>query len=445
MQSTTKNSRLFAYAMPAVPMAFLGLPLYIYLPARYAEQPEIGLATIGVVLLIARLLDLVTDPLVGWLTDRARSRLRPQWLMTAGGLMMIGGAALLFRPDDSAGAVFLFVTLTITYLGWTLLAIPYFALGAEVGDTHGQTRVAAWREAGIITGTLAALVLPVVFGATDTLAFSATVLLILVPLALVAAWLVRGSDQSDVGTRPPGGLLAMWHETSLPARQVLSIHLLNALAGGTAATLFLIFTREALGLDEQTAGMLLLLYFVVGLAALPLWVKAAKRFGEAEVWRAAMLLAAAGFLPAAFLGDGDVVFFALVCVVTGVTLGADIALPAALQARVVMHESRALNKPRGGALFGLWGMASKLALAISAGIALPLLAWLAAPESGRSQGDVVPWLYAGLPVLIKLLAVAALQRSVLMSADVRRLSEESDHVVRASVDPGPAVGATRRL
>lgn len=75
---------LFAYAAPAVPLAFLGLPLYVYLPAHYAALPGIGLAAVGGVLLLARLIDLVTDPLVGLLSDRLRPHLRPQWLMLPG-------------------------------------------------------------------------------------------------------------------------------------------------------------------------------------------------------------------------------------------------------------------------------------------------------------------------------------------------------------------------
>ncbi len=70
MTDTTPS--LMVYALPAVPLAFLGLPLYVYLPAHYADLPGLGLAAVGVVLLLARLLDLVTDPLVGLLTDRTR-------------------------------------------------------------------------------------------------------------------------------------------------------------------------------------------------------------------------------------------------------------------------------------------------------------------------------------------------------------------------------------
>jgi Na+/melibiose symporter-like transporter len=299
----------------------------------------------------------------------------------------------------------------------------------------------------MIGGTLAALILPVIFAASDTLSFSSDVLLILVPAALLAAWSIRCDSLDDGKTHHTSGLLTMWRETSLPARQVLAIHLLNALAGGTAATLFLIYTREALGLTEQAAGLLLLLYFVSGLLALPLWVAAARRIGEARVWRSAMLLAAIGFLPAAFLGEGQVVAFALVCLATGATLGADIALPAALQARVVVAESRKLNKPRGGALFGLWGMASKLALALAAGVALPLLAWLSSPEAGRGQGQVVPWLYAGLPVLIKLMAIAALQRSALMAVEPEQTGHptEERNALDPTIDTGTTAGATRRV
>lgn len=407
---------LLVYALPAVPLAFLGLPLYVYLPAHYADLPGLGLAAVGVVLLIARLLDLVTDPLVGMLTDRSRAWLRPQWLMTLGGLVMMGGVWWLFRPDPDSGPLVLFAALSVTYLGWTLLSIPYYALGAELGaQLGGQTAVAAWREAGVIVGTLAALILPVIFVGYAALELSAMALLWLVPPALLAGWFVQAAEAAprrDV----PGGLRRMWQETSRASRQVLGIHLLNATAGGTAATLFVLYARDVIGLDEGSSGVLLMIYFGVGLLVLPLWVAYARRVGRVRAWRLAMLIAALGFLPAAFLGPGDLAGFVAVCVLTGATLGADIAMPAALQAQLVVSESRAMAKPRGGALFGLWGMAGKMALALAAGIALPLLALLSRAVEGLTQTEVLPWLYAGLPVLIKLLAVLALQRSQLMRA-----------------------------
>ena len=442
------TSLLARYALPAVPLAFLGLPLYVYLPAHYAELPGLGLAAVGMVLLGARLLDLVTDPLVGLLGDRSRSRIRPQWLMSLGGLLLLAGAWWLFRPPGDAGVVYLFAALTVTYLGWTLLAIPYYALGAELGERcRNQTAVAAWREGGVIAGTLAALVLPALFAGYGALEISALALLWLVPPALIAVWWVKGAGPVGHG-QGAGGLVRMWRDTGRAARQVLGIHLLNAMAGGTAATLFVLYTRNVIGLDEGASGMLLLVYFGAGLALLPLWTRYAQRVGRARAWRLAMLVAALGFLPAAFLGPGDLVGFVAVCIVTGATLGADIAMPAALQAQLVVSESRALSRPRGGALFGLWGMAGKLALAFAAGLALPLLALLSHPHTGLAEDEVLPWLYAGLPVLIKLLAVLALQRSQLIQAAEpaanHHVREDSD-VAPTMVPDDPVCSAARRL
>ncbi|MCB1801447.1 MAG: MFS transporter [Gammaproteobacteria bacterium] len=406
------------YAVPAVPLAFLGLPLYVYLPAHYADLPGIGLALVGAVLLLARLFDVVTDPLIGLLADRSRSVLHPASLISVGVLMLGVGAWYLFQPPLQATAFYLLLTLSITYLGWTLLAIPYYALGAEFGDDEGdhqgQTRFAAWREAGMIVGTVAALTLPVIIDGDSALVVVAHGLVWLLPLALAAVWLLPRSEVATPAGGAQGGLRAMWRDTSSAARQLLGIHLLNALAGGTAATLFVIYSRDVLGVGERDSGLLLLLYFAAGLLALPLWVALARRIGEVRAWRAAMLFAAAGFIPAALLGEGQLSAFAVVCVLTGATLGADIALPAAIQGRIVAHESRVLARPRGGALFGLWGMAGKLALALAAGISLPLLALLTSQSAGLDRSTVTPWLYAGLPVVIKLVAVILLQRSCLV-------------------------------
>ena len=237
----------------------------------------------------------------------------------------------------------------------------------------------------------------------------------------------------------------MWRHTGLAARQLLGIHLLNALAGGTAATLFVIYTRDVIGLDERASGVLLVVYFASGLLALPLWVAVARRIGQAGAWRAAMLFAALGFLPAAWLGAGDHAAFMVVCVLTGATLGADIAVPAAIQAQIVVDESAEQARPRGGALFGLWGMASKLALALAAGLALPLLAALAHPATGLERAAVTPWLYAGLPVLIKLAAVAALQRSVLFAPRAATVTQEEPNEPITPVDTGGTAGAARRM
>lgn len=101
-----------AYAALAVPLAFLGLPLYVYVPSLYAQLPAIGLGLAGGVLFGARLLDLLTDPAVGWMGDRLRHRVHPLGWMLFGVPVIAFGVHALFNPPADAGVAYLAVSVS---------------------------------------------------------------------------------------------------------------------------------------------------------------------------------------------------------------------------------------------------------------------------------------------------------------------------------------------
>ena len=153
---------LVAYGLPALPAAMLGLPLLVYLPAFYAETVGIGLTSVGAILLLARLWDGVTDPLVGFASDRTRTRFgrRRPWLFASLPLVLVG-AWLLFRPPVGAGAGHLLLWSFIVYLGWTMMQIPHQAWGAELSTDYGErARITAAREAFALAGVIVAASLP---------------------------------------------------------------------------------------------------------------------------------------------------------------------------------------------------------------------------------------------------------------------------------------------
>ncbi|MFZ9634297.1 MAG: MFS transporter, partial [Alphaproteobacteria bacterium] len=138
---------LLAYGAPALPAAMLGLPMLVYLPGFWAETMGLGLATTGAMLLLARLWDGVTDPVVGHLSDRTRGRLgrRKPWL-AASLPLVLAGAWMLFRPPEGAGAAYLLAWSFVLYLGWTMMQVPHQAWGAELSEDYAaRARVAAWR------------------------------------------------------------------------------------------------------------------------------------------------------------------------------------------------------------------------------------------------------------------------------------------------------------
>jgi Na+/melibiose symporter-like transporter len=175
------------------------------------------------------------------------------------------------------------------------------------------------------------------------------------------------------------------------------------------ATLVLFFIRDRLQAPAFEP-LFLFSYFAAGAASMPLWVRAVGRFGLERSWLGAMALAVLAFVWAALLGAGDVLAFGLVSVASGLALGADLALPAALLAGVIQ---RAGHAGRGeGAYFGWWNFAIKLNLALAAGLALPLLQGFGYSPGARDPSALwaLTAAYCLLPCVLKLLAAALLYR-----------------------------------
>jgi len=153
------------YGLLGLPLAFVALPLYVHLPHVYASRYGMSLATLGLVLLLARLFDAVTDPWLGRLGDRLYAR-SPRRVLMAGALsalVLVLGMAMLFfppwaRPDDPAA---LLAVLMLTCLAFSLLAIGHQSWGARLGgDEVQRTRIVAWREGAGLVGVVLASVLP---------------------------------------------------------------------------------------------------------------------------------------------------------------------------------------------------------------------------------------------------------------------------------------------
>ncbi len=434
------RSLLLAYGLPGLSLAVLGLPAIVYLPSYYGDELGISLALVGLVLLVARLWDVVTDPLVGWLSDRFGTPLgwRRPWILIGAPLLLLG-VWKLFIPADGVGAGYLLGWALVGYLGWTLVSLPYNAWGAEISpDYHQRARITGSREGFIIAGTVLAVMVPalVQLAGGDRAAALAAVfwlLLLMLPLSmLLLMWRVPETARRHVPLpwRESISLLA----GNRPFRRLMLAYFLNGLANGLPATLFLYFVTAVIvgggGEEAQRAsGLLLLVYFAAGIAGLPLGVALSRRLGKHRAWCWAMLWTCTFFVWVPLLGQGDLGWFLLICVLTGLTLGVDTALPAAMQADVIDEDTVASGSSRAGLYFALWSMATKLALALAAGIAYPLLAVVGFEPAGENTAAalfVLAALYGLLPVLIKLVAVGLMWNFPLDRARQQSLRRQID-------------------
>ena len=420
--------QLAAYAAPAFPLAILGLPLNVYVPTFWGDSMGLGLTTVGLVLFATRLLDVVTDPLIGLLSDRTRGRLgrRRPWAVAA---LPIAAPAvwLLFVPPAGAGAMHLFITASLVYLGWTMLNITHTAWGAELSpEYHQRTRINAWREAATLSGIVVSALVPAVITggiAEDLRALAVVTLGLALPaFALLFAFVpdppapVRPLQPQDFGTTfaPLVG--------NAPFRRLLLAWVTNGMANGLPASLFLLVVTHLLEADDK-AGPLLLAYFLAGILAVPVWTRLSAHLGKHRAWCAAMLWASFVFAFVPLLGPGDWLPFLAISIFSGASLGADLALPPAIQADVVDLDRIATGEGRAGLLFAVSSMAQKLGNAAAVGAGLPLLEVLgfrAAPEGATGLGALVG-LYCAAPVTLKLLAVALMWSFPLDAAAQARL------------------------
>ncbi len=423
-----------SYGALGLPLAFVALPLYVILPNHYATEFGIPLATLGALLLGARLLDALVDPSIGRWVDGwfGHSTARVLAFAAAAALLLaLGFRGLFFPPaglrsEPVALLAWCAALLAVTYLSYSVVTVLHQAWGARLGGDEAQrARIVSWREGLSLVGVLVASVLPSVAGlSAATVVFTAALFVGLwalwrapqpvgAPPAAAQAATAAEATAAGPTARTQTGAGTLWQPLVTPAfRRLLAVYLVNGVASAVPATLVLFFIRDRL----QAAAwepLFLASYFAAGALSMPLWLRAVARLGLVKAWLLGMGLAVATFAWAALLGAGDVVSYTVVCLASGVALGADLTLPGALLAGTIQRAGH--GQQLEGAYFGWWNFATKLNLALAAGMALPLLGEFGyAPGARDAQAlQALTIAYCLLPCVLKLLSAALLWRLLL--------------------------------
>jgi len=415
-----RRRELLAYGILGLPLTMAALPIYVHVPKFYADTLGMPIAIIGLILLAVRVFDALQDPLLGAWSDRGFAALGGRRFFIAVSLPLLAlGMVALFHPTWRGAlgpGTWLAASLVLVYLGFSIASISYQALGAEMtSDYVERTRVTAAREGLSLAGVVLAAAVPDLLArhygeARGLPVFS----LLFVPLLVFCAWLtLHYAPRAPTVPRPVAGGEKVFAGMLRPLanrhfRALLLVFVLNGVAASIPATLVLFYVDDVLGRPDLQ-GLFLALYFVFGALGMPLWVRLSATVGKKRAWLLGMVASVVGFFWAFGLGAGDVVSFAAVCALSGLALGADLALPPSLLADVIDHDERGANAHAQGAYFGLWNFVTKLNLALAAGIALPALALLGY-EPGTTERSVLALasIYALVPSVLKLAAAVVL-------------------------------------
>ena len=194
-------------------------------------------------------------------------------------------------------------------------------------------------------------------------------------------------------------------------QRLILVFMLNGIASAIPATPMLFFVENRLQLPQSLQSRFLGAYFLAAAVSMPLWLQCISHYGLRRSWLAGMLLAVSVFTWTLGLGAGDELAYTVVCLLSGLALGADLIVPSALLNGLL--QEKVTDTARSGVFFGWWQAATKLNLALAAGLSLPLRQWLGYAAGARDAPALLAlsWAYALLPCILKLMVDWALFRS----------------------------------
>ena len=403
------------------PLAFVALPLYVVLPHHYANTYALPLSWIGALLLAARLGDALIDPWLGRCTDGWFAQTHTQvlaWARTCS-VLLSGGLALLFFPHSvlpepaTPGGLMGVASLALVAccLGLSTLSLAHQSWGARLGGNEDQrSRLVGWREGLGLLGVICASVLSAAAGVGAMVAVFAVALVVALwawhrapaPTPAQTHPSEQTPTQKPTGTPSPASIPATGPTSAhakatqddpgppstanavapmrmgAPLQQplfrgLLAVFVLNGIASAIPATLVLFFVQDRLQAAPGQEGIFLAIYFCAAALSMPLWLSAVKRLGLVRCWLLGMALAMGVFIWTLGLGAGDALAFGWVCALSGLALGVDVIAPGALLTGVVQRLGQ--SQSHQGLYWGWWQVATKLNLALAAGLTLPALQW----------------------------------------------------------------------
>jgi len=342
---------MLLYVLPTVAAGTVVAPITAILPSLYAKYTHVTLAALGSLFILVRIVDAVSDPLVGYWSDRTRSVRygRKPWVV-AGALITSVSVWFLFRIPPAAGIGYLAIWSVLFYIGYTVHEVPHMAWGSELTPDYAQrAKVFSFRAmADTAGGFIYTLLPPVLFylGVTATTEYTPTVfhrlgyaVLILFPLMITLA--ARFAPPGDVGTTAHGDLRGLLSSTlrNPPLLRFLAAYIVAGAGTGVFAALFFPYFDSYLHIGDKVA-YLLLTAMIAQFVSQPFWAKVVTLIGKHRCWAYGWIANSLFLLPMAFIKPGPSALWPVLATTAlySFTNGVSTVAPWSLLADVVDYE-----------------------------------------------------------------------------------------------------------
>ena len=409
LKSNLRFITFFLYSLPSIPLAAAQIAVYIAVPAIYSKIAAVGIGITGLVIMISRVIDMITDPILGTYLDRMVEKIGWKFWLLIGFPLISIGIFILFNPLDGLEIFSLLLGVIFVTLGWTFFSIPWWGIGIAISNSNSNDRfkVVSFRELLTIPGVILGLFL-IHFSNISGEIFLIISILFLSPLFIKKIPIPNISNVK--GTSYFLNIKNLFKNNSNFKYLCLSYFFIG-LSNGVTSILFILFVEFIIGGSPQN---FLSIYFISAFIGLPFVYMLASKDNKKRIWTSFILLACICFLPVVFLSTNSTTLFMVICIISGFCLSADLIIPSSIQADIIYKEQQQNKNVLVGKIYSVWSFIQKLSLALSAGVCLPLLGYFGFnPSEVNTQLLPLSFAYGIIPIILRIPAIIFAENIIL--------------------------------
>lgn len=429
------------YATPLAPMYLLYMMVTVVYMNFATDVLLVAPGVIGTIFFGSKLWDAVSDPMVGYLSDRTRSRFgrRKSWIY-ASVLPIVAMTIMLWSPpaDLDERGLLLWVVISVLgfYTAFTIYVIPQMALGLELSPSpHERARVFAGRQVTLTLGMLGAFLIatPMIIdnpSARENAGFlSTTTALVLAFSILVCTFWLPPERTDYIGRGAKNPLAAVRDVLRNPhARLLLFVYFIEVFGIGATSAMTPYLLKYVIKAADYI-GIVFLFYTAPAFLSIPFWVWLGRRYERHKLWRFAMGLQAIGYGTIIFQEEGRLWLMIVSSLINGFATACGQTLGYAIKGDVIDYDEYLTGERKEGSYLAAWSLASKF----GTGLMIALSGWalqLSGFIPNVAQTQTVHWTIKGMtggaPFVCILIGMLAFSRFSLDSHESAR--------IRAAID-----------
>lgn len=406
------NSKVLSYAFIALPVAFSGIPIYIFIPDYYHFEYGLSLSVLSLSLFFLRLIDALIDPVIGSICDNYGNHKKT--LLFGVGFIFCVGFWILCFPIIPSILVNLIIGVLLSTIGFSFFTIYVNTIGALSQKLpENKAKLISIRESFTIIGILIASIIPFmlknIFPIVISYILYALIFtsLLVVSIFLFYKWLLKQKNifEKNINTERltiRSYLISM----NRHGYYLFFSYAISALGSAIPGVMLIFYSKYVLQSDTYTS-LYLFLYFMGVILGIPVVRYLSSKICIVKIWRYSIYMAIIVFLGASLLYTGDIIQFSVISFLSGCFFSAEIILPNLLLANFIDNPKRA---KLGNGFYSLLAFLSKFSFALATIISLPLLQLSLSENTPITPIVTIKIIYCIIPCILKFMATLILWR-----------------------------------